>query len=237
MNTRVSVVTVCYNAVDDIEKTMLSVLDQTYENIEYIVIDGGSTDGTVEVIKKYEKRLAYWVSEPDKGIYDAMNKGLDFSTGEWINFMNAGDVFYSESTVNSIFQSGDLSSFYVVYGDCIIKSGEKCCYQKASSIRKLRSQMVFCHQSSFIKNVGIRFRVDLKIASDYALFLSYLKCYSADAFIHFDIPVSIFDANGISYLNTKLLRTEYSSIYAENRNYYYYYDLFKQKIKSLLCWI
>lgn len=87
---KISVVTVCYNAADTIEKTMLSVLNQTHHDIEYIIIDGGSTDGTVEIIRKYADRIAYWVSEPDKGIYDAMNKGIKVATGEWINFMNAG---------------------------------------------------------------------------------------------------------------------------------------------------
>ena len=90
---KISVVTVCYNAVDCIEETMLSVLDQTYPNIEYIVIDGGSSDGTADVIRKYADRLAYWVSEPDKGIYDAMNKGIVAATGDYINFMNAGDRY------------------------------------------------------------------------------------------------------------------------------------------------
>ena len=72
----ISVITVCYNVASTIEKTMLSVLNQTYENVEYIIIDGNSTDGTVDIIKKYADRLAYWVSESDSGIYDAMNKGI-----------------------------------------------------------------------------------------------------------------------------------------------------------------
>lgn len=97
-NPLISVVTVAYNAVTTIEKTILSVINQTYPNVEYIIIDGGSTDGTVEIIKKYANKLAYWVSEPDNGIYDAMNKGAKVATGEWINFMNCGDSFF---TLNS----------------------------------------------------------------------------------------------------------------------------------------
>lgn len=95
---KISVITVCYNAVDTLEKTIQSVLEQTYHNIEYIIIDGGSTDGTVEIIHRYVDYLAYWVSEPDRGIYDAMNKGIERATGEWVNFMNAGDYFYNYDT-------------------------------------------------------------------------------------------------------------------------------------------
>lgn len=86
---KISVVTVCYNAADTIEKTMLSVLNQTYHDIEYIIIDGGSTDGTVEIIRKYADRIAYWVSEPDKGIYDAMNKGKKIRNKRWYVIQNS----------------------------------------------------------------------------------------------------------------------------------------------------
>ena len=100
---KISVVTVCYNAVNDIEKTILSVINQTYPNIEYLIIDGGSTDGTMDIVNKYKDKIDVIVSEPDKGIYDAMNKGIDRATGDWINFMNAGDCFFEKETVNSVF--------------------------------------------------------------------------------------------------------------------------------------
>ena len=87
----ISIITVSYNAVKTIEQTISSVVNQSYSNIEYIIIDGGSTDGTVDIIKKYEDRIAYWVSEPDGGIYDAMNKGIKVATGDYIQIIGADD--------------------------------------------------------------------------------------------------------------------------------------------------
>lgn len=100
----ISVITVCYNAAASLEETMLSVLNQTYDKVEYIVIDGGSKDGTLDIIKKYANRLAYWTSEPDKGIYDAMNKGISKATGNWVNFMNAGDLFIDNEVLSKCFK-------------------------------------------------------------------------------------------------------------------------------------
>ncbi len=100
-NKKISIVTVSYNAVATIEQTILSVINQTYPNIEYIVIDGGSTDGTVEVIKKYAKRISYWISEPDKGMYDALRKGFEKITGEFCCYINSDD-FYSLTAIETI---------------------------------------------------------------------------------------------------------------------------------------
>ncbi len=99
---RITIVTVVFNCVESIEKTILNVIGQSYGNIEYIVVDGGSTDGTLEVIRKYETHIDLWISEQDKGIYNAMNKGINLSTGDWINFMNAGDCFHSNRTVEHV---------------------------------------------------------------------------------------------------------------------------------------
>jgi glycosyltransferase involved in cell wall biosynthesis len=96
---KLTVVTIVYNNVRDIERTVLSVLNQTYPNIEYLIIDGSSTDGTLELLKKYEGRLAKLISEKDEGIYDAMNKGLALASGDYILFMNSGDEIYTSYTV------------------------------------------------------------------------------------------------------------------------------------------
>lgn len=99
---KISVITVCYNSVKTIEQTILSVINQSYPNIEYIIIDGGSTDGTVNIIKKYESKIAFWESSPDKGIYDAMNKGIKIATGDYIATLNSDDWYYDSNVIQDI---------------------------------------------------------------------------------------------------------------------------------------
>lgn len=115
---KLSVITVVYNNVKDIERTILSVINQTYQNLEYIVIDGASTDGTLAVIHKYRTQIAVLVSEPDKGIYDAMNKGIKHATGDYLLFMNSGDEIYEPDTVEKIFATADNADIY--YGETMM---------------------------------------------------------------------------------------------------------------------
>jgi len=110
-----SVVTVVYNNVRNIERTMLSVLNQTYPNIEYIVVDGLSTDGTFEVISRYKSKIAKFISEKDDGIYDAMNKGLAVASGDYVLFMNSGDEFYAKDSVSTVFATAPDADIY--YGE------------------------------------------------------------------------------------------------------------------------
>ena len=151
-----SIITITYNAVRLVEQTLLNVLSQSYPNIEYIVIDGGSTDGTVDIIKRYESGLAYWVSEPDKGIYDAMNKGLQKATGDYVWFINAGDSLCSSDTVQSVVSKLQRRKALpdIIYGETNIVDEER----RLLGLRRLRAPrklswksfrmgMLVCHQS------------------------------------------------------------------------------------------
>jgi glycosyltransferase involved in cell wall biosynthesis len=118
-----SVITIVYNNARDIERTLLSVLNQTYDGIEYIVVDGASNDGTLEIIKRYESRIAKLISEKDKGIYDAMNKGLALATGDYVVFMNSGDEFYATDTVAKVIATSPDADIY--YGETEMVNDER----------------------------------------------------------------------------------------------------------------
>lgn len=123
---KISVITVCYNAEKVIEQTMQSVVNQSYTDIEYIIVDGGSTDGTMELVREYvdDKRVRY-ISEPDNGIYDAMNKGIHLATGDYLEFLNAGDVFVNNDVIKAVVQKIDENSADVMYGDIIYEYPDK----------------------------------------------------------------------------------------------------------------
>lgn len=108
-----SIITVTYNAATLLEKTIRSIVCQTYANIEYIIVDGGSNDGTIDIIKRYESKISKWISEADKGIYDAMNKGLALATGEYVWFVNAGDELPSADIVHDLMHNFPASDVYV----------------------------------------------------------------------------------------------------------------------------
>jgi glycosyltransferase involved in cell wall biosynthesis len=151
-----SVITVVYNNVADIEQTMLSVLNQTYFNIEYIVIDGQSTDGTIQVIEKYKDRLAKFISEKDKGIYDAMNKGLAVATGDYVLFMNSGDEIYATDTVANVFAAAPDADIYYGETEMIDQQGNSLGRRRHAAPenftwRSFKYGMSVSHQAIYIK--------------------------------------------------------------------------------------
>jgi glycosyltransferase involved in cell wall biosynthesis len=152
---KLSVITVVYNGVKDIERTMLSVLNQTYSNIEYILVDGLSNDGTLGVINKYQDRIKL-ITEKDEGIYDAMNKGLALATGDYVLFMNSGDEIYAPDTVAKVFATVDDADIYYGETEMIADSGKSLGQRrhKAPDIfswRSFKYGMSVSHQAIYIK--------------------------------------------------------------------------------------
>lgn len=173
-NDKITVVTVVYNGGSVLEETIKSVISQDYPNLEYIIIDGGSKDNTLDIIKKYETNISFWLSEPDKGIYDAMNKAIDRSTGKWINFMNAGDNFYSNTSVSEIFGAGiDYSEFAAVYGDAEYRL-KSLSYIRQGYDCDSDHFMPFSHQAAFVRAdiaKAKKFNLKYRIAADTEFFL------------------------------------------------------------------
>lgn len=197
---KISVITVCYNAIQGIERTIKSVLSQSYPEIEYIVIDGNSTDGTVDIIRKYADKIAYYVSEPDYGIYDAMNKGIKVATGEWINFLNAGDCYYNSTSVENMFSQNILSSIDVVYGYQVHSYDYGKFVRKRLPLSFFNTGMPFGHESCFVRACVMKltgFDTNYCIAADYNFF--YSLYVSGNKFQPVDVIVTDFESmEGVS---------------------------------------
>ena len=244
INPIISIVTVVFNGKLSIEDTILSVINQTYNNKEYIIIDGGSSDGTIDIITRYERDISYWVSEPDKGIYDAMNKAIEKSKGDYILFMNSGDKIHDTHTLESIFAietEGDI-----IYGDTFLHDGE-IRLAKSKNANKLKYGMPFCHQSVLVNSALLknrRFNLKYTLASDYDFFLS-LYSERKYKFKKLDIPISIYDNNGASMslhaikeqsiISSKYYPFSFSSGYHIFRlNYYTFTAYIKKKLPKTL---
>jgi len=176
MNDKISVVTVCFNAESEIEDTIRSILKQKYERIEYVIKDGGSTDKTNEIVEKY-KALFYrkgialkHLSAKDNGIYDAMNIAVKRCEGDWIIFMNAGDLFYNDTVLADLFEDKDRKGSDVLYGHTLIRISDRRGYIVNHSDCFLDEGMSLCHQSLFVrKELMLKFPFDVhyKIKADY----------------------------------------------------------------------
>src|SRR5574344_99862 len=231
--TKISIVTVCYNSKNNIESTISSVINQTYNNIEFLIIDGNSTDGTLDVIKKYSDKIAFWISEPDHGIYDAMNKGLRHATGEWICFMNSGDVFFNNEVIESVFNNSIYNQISVIFGLTI--RNDKVMKLNPFFLSKHSLEMGFCHQSTFVRTEiakKIKFNTNFNIAADFSMIYSIYE--SNGSFFNINMPISIFDDTGVSSKNKKKLLFEVASITHQRFSFYYVYKYFIVSLKEYL---
>lgn len=224
---KISVVTVCYNAESCLEKTILSVINQTYPNIEYIIIDGASIDGTMGIVNKYKDKIDVIVSEPDKGIYDAMNKGLDKASGVFINFMNAGDTFASIDVVKKIFDYEYLGKnvklifgpWYLVYNGHERLITPSPFFKNTNKVRG----MGFSHQTVFLDlSLAKKYKFNnnnFKIAADYNMISSIYRSEDVQTFeIAFPIA-KMDDSDGATINNFRLHLLEDAKICGFD-NYY-----------------
>lgn len=231
---KISIITVCFNAGDSLEDTLRSIISQTYSNKEIIIIDGGSTDKSIDIIKSYADSLAYYRSEPDKGIYDAMNKGAKQATGDYIIYMNAGDTFVNPNVLCEV-SSRILKDSDIVYGDNIMVYKTKSIYHKAHFFSKYDINLPFNHQSTFTKTEVLKlnpFEIHYKIAGDYHFF--YNMFISGKSFQYIPIPIANYSMDGVSQQNIIKTFREVCQIQNRAANFRYYIQLSILKIKLSL---
>lgn len=200
---KLSIITINLNNKDGLQKTIDSIVSQTFTDYEWIVIDGGSTDGSKELIEQYADQIAYWVSEPDKGVYNAMNKGILVAKGEYINFMNSGDYYANDNVLEMIFENPHTAD--VLYGYMTRDSidGE---FVNLSMMKNNLTWIDFLydglpHQSSFIKKrlfdkYGY-YNENLKAVSDWSFFVKVFV-YNHSSYEFIPLKISIYSSGGIS---------------------------------------
>jgi len=211
---KVSIITVCLNSEKFLEDTIRSVREQTYKNIEYIVIDGGSTDRTTELIKRYKEDIDYWISEPDKGIYDAFNKGVTASTGEIIGFLNSQDYYLNSNVIQkvvNVFINNQEAK--IIYGKTYyvpIDSSEIVGVMgEEFTEEKMRKRNIMPHQSVFAKRKVFErfglFQSNYKFVMDYEYLLRATKVYPP---FFLDEGLAVMRLGGISDINKFAVCTE-----------------------------
>ncbi len=208
---RFSVITITYNAKNTILPTIRSVIEQSYQEIEYIIIDGGSSDGTLDIIKRYEQHVDVLVSEPDKGIYDAMNKGLQRATGDYVWFMNAGDAFHSNFVLRDTARviAVEKNAPDVVYGETALVDDKR----NFLSMRRLRAPreltwksfkwgMLVCHQAFVVKRtIAPSYDLQYRFSSDYDWCIRILQ--KANGVINVGETLADYLSEGVTTKNRK----------------------------------
>lgn len=206
-----SIISVTFNAEFFLERTILSVLGQTYPRVEFIVVDGASKDGTLAIIERYDKRISRWISEPDKGLYDAMNKGMKMATGDYLCFLNAGDMFYEPETlqkmVDSIQSQSELPD--VLYGHTVLvdESGRFKRMRRLEPPEELnwksfRQGMLVCHQAFFAKRtIAVDYDLNFRYSADQDWCIRTMK--KADKLFNTHLTLIRYLDEGMSTRNRK----------------------------------
>ena len=201
----VSIITVCLNAEDTIERTIESVLKQTYENIEYIIVDGNSEDRTAEIIESYESGINTYIRESDEGVYHAMNKAISVASGDIVYFLNADDEFVDEKVLSDVVRVFNVNAeITLVYGNIIWRRGDATwtSIQPSSISREYLARTTLLHQSAFVRRelfseIGM-YKSDYKVVADYRWFLEYFMNYEPH-YSHIDRIIAIVGTEGLSH--------------------------------------
>jgi glycosyltransferase involved in cell wall biosynthesis len=235
-NTLFSIVTVVFNDVDHIEQTIKSILNQSYRNIEYIIVDGGSTDGTVDVINKYQKNITTFISEKDEGIYFAMNKGIKLAKGEYIIFINSGDVFYKKNVISDIAKTPLYPD--IIYGayEVVYPNHQKIIKNHTLNVNfvmNISHQAIFAKRQLLLENL---FDTHFKIAADAKFIYS---CYSnGKSFLKTPLIISTVSSGGLSDNNKLAIKEYYEIKKSINSNLklllIYWYKLAELSLKNVI---
>jgi len=217
-NPKISVITVNLNNKEGLLKTITSVVSQTFKDFEYILIDGASSDGSIDVIKQFSDKLSYWSNEPDTGVYNAMNKGIKMASGEYCLFLNSGDFLCNKSVLEDVFLK--QKSCDIIYGNLMYDNGTQISYLKQPeklTFSYLFSKYLF-HPATFIKRdlferIG-KYNDKMLIASDYEFIFKAIVIHDATT-EYVSIPVSQHDNKGISSLpeNFSLVISERNEVH------------------------
>ena len=229
-----SIITVTYNARRALETTIQSVSSQFYPNIEYIIIDGGSKDGTIDIIKHNESKINYWISEPDKGIYDAMNKGLRKATGDYVWFLNAGDVLKNESIVAQIAKIAEENMMPdIIYGetDLMDTNGNIFAERRLKtpehlSWKSFKMGMLVCHQAFIVKRVlAPEYDLQYRLSSDFDWCIRCMR--ETDKIANSQLRIVNYLYEGATTANRKASLKERYNIMCN------YYGVFPTQIRHL----
>lgn len=235
---RISIITVNYNNLDGLKETFQSVVNQKFQEFEYIVIDGGSTDGSKSFLERTNQKIDYWVSEPDKGVYQAMNKGIKMAKGNFVLFLNSGDHFYSNDSLSyfePVFTKPNIPD--IIYGNIAVVNKEERIKTYPSTLSlSYFVEETLPHPASLIKRScfdGNRYDERLKITSDWKFFMVGI-CKKKYTYQYINETISVFYIGGMSSNVLGIISEEKNKILKEE--YYWYITMrnFKQTLLSRL---
>ncbi len=231
---KVSIITVVKNAVNTLEHTLKSIYSQTYQNIEHIVIDGVSTDGTLDVVEKYKDKISYFISEPDAGLYNAMNKGIKAATGDILFFLNGDDQLYENTTIESIVEAFRKTNADMIYGDLIAVDTKKQTEElqpgniadKFFWINQCLCHQVIFYKAELFKKYGL-YDEKYKIAADYDVNLRCIIKNKAKA-VYVPEVISKFTVGGLGHQNKETYDREQKEIAKK------YFSSYQLEVKKFL---